>query len=65
MAEIELAALGKVCLNRRIPDTETLKHEIAVYAREKNAASAPVQWRFTTSDARTKLKKLYPINSSG
>ena len=65
MAEIELAALNKVCLNRRMANDELLRHEVAMYESERNARSAPIQWRFTTSDARTKLKRLYPINSSG
>lgn len=62
MAEIELAALGKVCLDRRIPGTDVLKREVAAYECEKNKAGIPIHWRFTTADARMKLRKLYPMN---
>lgn len=65
MAEIELAALNKICLNRRLPDRETVRQEAVAYEHEKNAASVPIQWRFTTADARMKLRKLYPYISSG
>ena len=65
MAEIELAALHKICLNRRLPDKETVQREVASYQREKNTASIPIQWRFTTDKARMKLSRLYPKNSRG
>lgn len=65
MAEIELAALNKVCLNRRIANAEMLKREGAAYERDRNARHVPIQWRFRTIDARTKLKRLYPINPTG
>lgn len=65
MAEIELAALNKVCLNRRIADEEALKRETTAYERDRNKRHAPIQWRFTTQDARVKLKRLYPNASSG
>ena len=65
MAEIELAALNKVCLNRRIADEEILKREVAAYEHDRNKRGAPIQWRFTTRDARTKLARLYPVASTG
>lgn len=65
MAEIELATLNRICLNRRLPDRETVQREAAAYEREKNTASVPIQWRFTTADARMKLNRLYPNISSG
>lgn len=63
MAEIELSILSRQCLNRRIPDQETLKREIGAWVKERNAYSSPMNWRFTTEDAGVKLKKLYPTIS--
>jgi transposase len=61
MAEIELSVLARQCLNRRIPDQESLAHETGAWEARRNAAEATVEWRFTTADARIKLKKLYPV----
>jgi len=60
MAEIELSALTQQCLDRRIPDIDTLRRETTVWATERNARQKGVDWRFTTPDARIKLKRLYP-----
>ncbi len=60
MAEIEFSALSRMCLDRRIPDKQTLTREVAAWERERNAKSVAIEWRFTTDDARIKLKKLYP-----
>jgi transposase len=60
MAEIELSILSRQCLDRRIPDQETLKREISIWQKKRNSISRPMEWRFTTEDARVKLKKLYP-----
>jgi hypothetical protein len=60
MAEIELSVLSRQCLNRRIPDQPTLRHEISAWETQRNAAASTVNWRFTTADARIKLKRLYP-----
>jgi hypothetical protein len=60
MAEIELSVLMSQCLNRRIENKETLKQEVAAWEKQRNADLAKVSWRFTTEDARIKLKKLYP-----
>jgi hypothetical protein len=60
MAEIELSVLGRQCLKRRIPDQETLSREVAAWEAERNARAAKMEWRFTTDDARIKLKHLYP-----
>ena len=60
MAEIELSILSKQCLSRRIPDQETLREETAAWARQRNACASSMQWRFTTADARIKLRRLYP-----
>jgi hypothetical protein len=60
MAEIELSALSRQCLNRRIPSEEALISEIAAWERDRNAAKVRIRWQFTTEDARIKLKSLYP-----
>jgi hypothetical protein len=60
MAEIELSVLSRQCLNRRLPDQPTLQHEIAAWESQRNDAASTVNWRFTTADARIKLKRLYP-----
>jgi hypothetical protein len=48
------------CLDRRIPDRETLEREVAAWEAERNALGGPVKWQFTAEDARIKLKRLYP-----
>jgi transposase len=63
MAEIELSVFGRECLNRRIPDIETLKREVAALEAERNAHESTAHWRFTTADARIKLRRLYPSYS--
>jgi hypothetical protein len=60
MAEIELSVLARQCLDRRIPDQETLKQEVAAWEQRRNQGNHSVDWRFTTADARIKLKRLYP-----
>ena len=60
MAEIELSILSRQCLDRRIPDRETLKKEVIAWANSRNTHSSPMEWRFTTEDARIKLRRLYP-----
>lgn len=60
MAEIELGVLSAQCLDRRIPDQDTLKHCVALWQANRNQAQVTVDWRFTTADARIKLKRLYP-----
>ena len=60
MAEIELSVLARQCLDRRIPDQVTLKQEVAAWAKRRNQGNHSVDWRFTTTDARIKLKRLYP-----
>lgn len=63
MAEIELSVISRQCLDRRIGDEATLKHEIKKLEEERNAACAKIEWRFTTEDARRKLHRLYPSTS--
>jgi hypothetical protein len=60
LAEIELSVLARQCLDRRVPDADTLKAEVAVWQDRRNASDAAIDWRFTTQDARIKLKRLYP-----
>jgi hypothetical protein len=60
MAEIELAVLAEQCLDRRLADRATLEREVAAWQAARNAAGRGVDWRFTTEDARIKLKHLYP-----
>ena len=60
IAEIELSALARQCLDRRLADQPTLAGEVAAWEQQRNAATATVDWRFTTVDARIKLKHLYP-----
>lgn len=60
MAEIEFSVLSRQCLDRRIPDEDTLVQEIRSWEEQRNEIKATVDWQFTTNDARIKLKKLYP-----
>lgn len=61
MAEVEISALVRQCLkNRRLPDVEALGRETKAWERERNRLGASVEWRFTTEDARIKLRSLYP-----
>jgi transposase len=61
MAEIELSVLSRQCLNGYIPSKEFLASETWAWETERNTKQATVDWRFTTDDARIKLKKLYPV----
>lgn len=61
MAEIELGVLIRQCLSRRIPDKSTLEKEVRAWQKDRNAKVIKVDWRFTTADARIKLKYLYPV----
>jgi hypothetical protein len=60
MAEIELAVLTQQCLDRRLADQATLEREVSAWQAARNRAGRGVNWRFTTEDARIKLKHLYP-----
>ncbi len=60
VAEAGIGAMVRQCLNRRIPDRETMCHETEAWARNRNRERATVDWRFTTADARIRLKSLYP-----
>ena len=60
MAEIELSALARQCLDRRLADRATLEQEVAAWEATRNAAVTTIDRRFTTADARIKLNHLYP-----
>jgi hypothetical protein len=60
MAESELSVLSCQCLDRRIPDKETLTKEVAAWRNQRNKTNAKADWQFTTADARIRLKRLYP-----
>jgi hypothetical protein len=60
MAEIEFSVLTRQCLDRRIPDAETLCSEVAAWEKARNAQASSINWQFTTEDARIKLAQLYP-----
>ena len=61
MAESEFSVLSRQCLSRRIPNQETLISEIIAWATYRNEKTVVTDWQFTTDDARTKLKNLYPV----
>jgi hypothetical protein len=60
MAEIELRVLQQQCLDRRIPDADTLTREIGAWEHQRNAEQATIDWRFSVTDARKKLERLSP-----
>ena len=60
MVEIELSVLVRQCLKGRVPHTQTLEREAGAWCEERNRLGTSVEWRFTTEDARIKLRKLYP-----
>ncbi|HEY3282378.1 MAG TPA: IS630 family transposase, partial [Armatimonadota bacterium] len=60
MAETELSILARQCLDRRLPSAALLEQEVDAWQQERNQAKARIEWRFTTADARIKLKHLYP-----
>ena len=63
MAEIEFSVFSRSCLRQRLPDEESLCREVRALELERNEAQARINWRFSIQDARTKLHRLYPINS--
>jgi hypothetical protein len=64
MAEIALSILTRQCLDRRIPDEDTLQREVQAYEKSRNDARATIDWQFTSRDARMKLHHLYPSISA-
>ena len=60
IAEIEIAALAKTCLNRQIESVDIFKNEFQANVCQRNKSSTPLNWRFSVEDARNNLKPLYP-----
>ena len=60
MAEIELGVLGRQCLSRRIDNIDALRREAKAWERARDTPGSKADWQFTTTDARIKLKRLYP-----
>ena len=60
MAEIELSVLKGQCLDRRIAEMAIMQKEVATWEDDRNNGLRTIDWQFTTSDARIKLKRLYP-----
>ena len=60
VAESELSVMGRQCLDRRIPDIQTLAQEAAAWQQRRDEEARPVDWQFAVEDARIKLKSLYP-----
>ena len=61
IAECELSVLKRQCLNSRLPDIDTVAEKSAAWVKHRNLAQTGIDWRFTTEDARIKLKRLYPV----
>ena len=64
LAEVEFSGLARACLKGANPDEDALHKNISAYEGGRNAAAATINWRFTTKDARTKLRRLYPETST-
>ena len=60
MAELELSVLARQCLRQRVPDRLAMQAAVIAWAEQRNATTARIDWQFTTADARTKLRRLYP-----
>jgi len=60
MAEIELHTLNTQCLKRNIATMDEMRSEVQAWQESRNNQNAKINWQFTTSDARIKLKRLYP-----
>jgi hypothetical protein len=60
MAELEFSILGRQCLDRGLPDRDSLAREVAAWQSRRNRERVTAQWRFTLADARTRMCRLYP-----
>jgi len=60
MAELELSVLARRCLAQRLPDRDAMARAVTAWATRRNAADTRIDWQFTTTDARTRLRRLYP-----
>ena len=63
MAELEFSVLARQCLARRVADIGTLHNQVSAWTERRDQTSQPVQWRFTTADARIKLRRAAYIRS--
>jgi hypothetical protein len=61
MAELELSVLQRQCLRQRLPDRDAMAREVTAWATRRNDQTRRIDWQFTTADARTKLRRLYPV----
>jgi hypothetical protein len=61
IAECELSVLKRQCLKSRIPDMQTVADATAAWETQRNQTQSGIDWRFTSDDARIKLKRLYPV----
>jgi hypothetical protein len=61
IAECELSVLERQCLARRLPNINTPTREVTAWKQQRNQAHVTLDWRFTTADARIRLKRLYPV----
>ena len=59
MTEIEFSILARQCLDRRLPDRESVRREVDAWAKARSEVQATVQWRFTTANARLKFRRFY------
>ena len=59
MAEIELNVLNRQCFSRRIDNIETVKEEVSAWCESRNNLNAKINWQFTTTEARVKLRTFY------
>lgn len=64
MVEMEFGIMNRQCLDRRIPDIDTLATELDHWERRRNAERATINWRFSIGDARAKFAEVYPLNRS-
>ena len=64
MAEIEIGVMSRQCLDRRIPDQSALRREVGAWQQQRNRDAIRVDWRFTTSDARVKLRSPFTRQSN-
>jgi hypothetical protein len=60
MAEIEIALLSRSALHKRIPSVQEFRNIVAANVERRNKTPHPINWQFTSSDARIKLKRFYP-----
>jgi hypothetical protein len=61
MAEISISLIARQCINRRIENIEKLNNELLAWSAEYNKNRTPINWQFTSEDARIKLRRLYPL----